>query len=177
MKVTVIVDDAAVVVDGVGRECVFAAPEDVRVIQWDGAHGYYEIRPAHGGGLRWFEAGEEEGVLAPFIAAWTAAELAPMPPPEQDGAQPSPLPGALTAYEIQVLSMRNDANNRVIAERDALIAERVTPDERNALALRPADDPDRLYVAAVEARADEMLLAILGMDETQLGAFQPDGWP
>lgn len=82
MRVSIIPSDQTVVVDGVGRECAFSAPEGVRAIQWDGAQGYFEKAD----GLAHFE---EEAVVTPYVLAWeAAAPLPPAPPADEPEGDP-----------------------------------------------------------------------------------------
>lgn len=81
MRLTVIFPDATVYVDGVARH-VEMPPHDAnwRAIQWDGDLGDVEVRVGAGFSIDHFD------IVAPFVAAWTAA--AP-PPPAVAPGQPA----------------------------------------------------------------------------------------
>lgn len=68
MRVTVIFDDSAVYVDGVARNVTMPEHDaNWRAIQWHGAAGDVEVRVGPAFRIT------DEGVVAPFVAAWEAA--------------------------------------------------------------------------------------------------------
>jgi hypothetical protein len=72
MRLTAIIEDAAVIVDGVARAVSMPACDaNWTAIQWYGTHGTIEVKI---GDRIWLETDE---ALAPFVAAWEAAEPTP----------------------------------------------------------------------------------------------------
>jgi hypothetical protein len=73
MRLTVIIEDATVIVDGDARTVTMPTCDtNWTAIQWYGAHGTIEVKL---GDRIWLES---DATLAPFIAAWEAAA-----PPEE----------------------------------------------------------------------------------------------
>jgi len=84
MRLTVIIEDATVLVDGEARQVTMPSCDpNWTAIQWYGANGTIEVKA---GDRIWLES---DTALAPFVAAWEAAEPPPPPPPPP---QPEPAP-------------------------------------------------------------------------------------
>lgn len=75
MRLTVIIEDATVIVDGDARTVTLPTHDaNWHAIQWYGTHGTIEVKL---GERIWLES---DAALAPFVAAWEAA-APPAPPP------------------------------------------------------------------------------------------------
>jgi hypothetical protein len=139
MKLTIIVEDNIVAIDGVVREVALPNMGEIRAVQWDGTKGHIEYINSQNAPLKNINA------YANIVALWEGAA-----PVEPDPEVPNPIPQAVTMRQARLALLANG----LLASVAPAIATLPNPQ-------RQAAEVEWEY--SQEVHRDKPLVAILGV--------------